>query len=99
MILGWIRRDGMARMLMTGVVDTDPIEWSMHLLGRCLLVNYYWMSDISTQLILEKYDNEQPLERLLKIAYIISQTYIFIPIDNTSIIILSIHNIKQVSSK
>ena len=31
-----------------------------------LLVSYYWMSDISTQLLLDKYDNEQPLERLLK---------------------------------
>jgi hypothetical protein len=31
-----------------------------------LLVNYYWMSDISTQLLLDEYDNEQPLERLLK---------------------------------
>jgi len=30
---------------------TDPIEWSMQF-TRCLLVSYYWMSDISTQLLL-----------------------------------------------
>ena len=63
MIVGWIRRDGMARMRVTGVVPTPPsgacISWN-------LLVNYYGMSDILTQLLLEVFNNEQPLERLLE---------------------------------
>jgi len=32
-------------------------------------VNYYVMSDLSSQLLLDKADNEQPLERLLKSIY------------------------------
>jgi hypothetical protein len=31
-----------------------------------LLVSYYWMSDLSTQLHLEQHTNEQPLEILPK---------------------------------
>jgi len=53
-ILGWIRRDGMARMRVTGVVPTPPsgacISWN-------LLVNYYGMSDVLTQLLSEQCDN------------------------------------------
>ena len=43
---------------------TDPIEWSMHLL--LFVSELRAMSDISTQLLFDEYDNEQPLERLLK---------------------------------
>jgi hypothetical protein len=44
---------------------TDPIE-SEHAFTSCLLVYYWVMSDIISQLLLEKSNNEQPLERLLK---------------------------------
>ena len=63
MMLGWIRRDGMARMRVTGVVPT-PLS------GACiswnLLVNYYGMSEIDGQLLFEQYTNEQPLAILPK---------------------------------
>ena len=63
MIVGWIRRDGMARIGMTGVVST-PLS------GACiswnLLVNYYGMSEIVGQLLFEQYTNEQPLAILPK---------------------------------
>ena len=58
MILGLNRRDGTARISMTGgVPTTDPIEHAFH---GILLVNYYVMSDIIPQLLLEKSNNEQP---------------------------------------
>ena len=62
-IVEWIRHDGMARMLMTGVIPT-PLS------GACIcghmLVNYCAMSDKLSQLLSEQCDNKQPLERLLK---------------------------------
>ena len=62
-MLGWVRCDGMARMLMTGVVPTLLI---VSCISLNLLVNYYVMSDILSQLLSEQCDYDQPLERLLK---------------------------------
>jgi hypothetical protein len=66
MILGWIRRDGMARMLMTGVVLTS-IEWRMHFMGFVTVLQcVQCSSEIVGQLLLEQFNNEQPLEKLPK---------------------------------
>ena len=51
-ILGWIRRDGMARMRMLGVVPTPLI---VSCISWDLLVNYCVMSEILTQLLSRDY--------------------------------------------
>ena len=92
MILGWIRRDGMARILMTGVILT-PLSGAAF--TRCLLVNYYWMSDISTQLLLDEYDNEQPLERLLNSIYYIANLLFNTNLTILATILIIISNVIQ----
>ena len=56
MILGWIQRDGMARMRVTGVVPTQLsgacISWDL-----LVNLNYYGMSEILTQLLSEQCAN------------------------------------------
>ena len=55
--------DGMVRMRMIGVVPTLFIVRCIY--SRCLLVNDMGF-EIVGQLLLEKSNNEQPLERLLE---------------------------------
>jgi len=55
-ILGWIRRDGMARMRVTGVVPTPLIvDCELHFMG--FASELLWDDEILTQLLSEQCDN------------------------------------------
>jgi len=65
MILGWIQRDGMARMNMIGVVPTPFIVSCIsHFIGFVTVL--HCENDILSQLPLEVFNNKQPLDRLLE---------------------------------
>jgi len=72
---------------------TNPIEWSMQFTRG--LLSYYWMSDISTQLLLDKYDNEQPLERLLNSIYYIANLLFNTNLTILATILIIISNVIQ----
>jgi hypothetical protein len=62
MILGWIRRDNCENEYDRS--HTDPIEWSMYFKG--FVSELLCASVIDGQLLLEQFNNEQPLRYLPK---------------------------------